>query len=182
MNLVREDHAQTWSDTQALLHSEYPSITFDLLWAIFRPGSLLYAHDEYTDQGRILKAQTYEICVDPLTNQVYALIRSHMVAHDGRIFGTAVDAHRIYKFDGTRRLQDLAIYPLEYHPKVEEIKAYALVRGRRFLQLLEPSYVEASGSGVYEVLDPEWNVELRRFNVSISCLAGVRHAFECLPV
>jgi hypothetical protein len=166
-----DDHTETFSNTEALLSGEWPSITFDLLWTLFCPGSLLYSHDEYTDQGRILKAQTYEIMKDPETMQYYALIRSHMIAHDGRTFGLAIVKHKIFEFDGTRKLQDLAIYPLKYYPKEAELRSKAIARGQKFITMLGHEFFEASGPAVYEKFNPDWELELRRFSVSKHRLA-----------
>ncbi|RXW14746.1 hypothetical protein EST38_g11108 [Candolleomyces aberdarensis] len=161
---IFEDHADTFSNTEALLSGEWPSITFDLLWTLFCPGSLLYSYDEYTDQGRILKAQTYEIMKDMETGQWYAFIRSHMVAHDGRTFGLAIVTHKIYEFDGTRKLQDLGVYPLKYHPKEVELRSKAITRGHKFVNMLDHAFFEATGPAVYEKFNPDWELELRRFS------------------
>jgi hypothetical protein len=164
LTLVDENHPATFASTQALLSREQPSITFDLLWTLFFPGSLQYSYDEYTDQGQILKAQIFEI--EQSSSGVFAVIQSHIISHDGKDFGYAVVSHKIPQFEGTRKLQDLAIYPLKYYPQENHLCTQALARGKRFVTMLDHTYLETTGSAVYEVSHPmDWSLERRRFTV-----------------
>lgn len=173
---VEEDYGSSFLDADALLHGNAsPSISFDLLWTLFRPGRLLYAYDEYTDQSRILKAQTYEIKWSQMKG-TYAEIRAFMLTHDGRIFGRAIVLYEIPLFTGIRKLQDLAVYPVDFHPTQHELQQLALARGKKYVQMmqLKSTFHEiAEGPAVYEERKPDdWRLELRRFTVrtQISCL------------
>ncbi|KAF5342476.1 hypothetical protein D9611_001266 [Ephemerocybe angulata] len=162
---VEEDHGSTFTDMDALLYdTDTPSVTFDLLWTLYRPGSLAYSYDEFTDQGRIVRVQTFAIHNSP-TKGVYALIQTQMVAHDGKTFGTAAVYFEIPMFAGTRPLKDLPVYPLEHFPEREALKQRALKRGKKFVDLLQHSFHEVSGSAVYEIQTPELEWERRRFLV-----------------
>ncbi|KAJ2934083.1 hypothetical protein H1R20_g2987, partial [Candolleomyces eurysporus] len=164
LTFVHEDHAATSASTRALLSKEQPSITFDLLWTLFCPGSLQYSYDEYTEQGLILKAQTFR--VQHSSKGVFAVIQSHIIAHDGKNFGYATVSHQIAQFEGARKLQDLAIYPLKYYPQETQLCAKAIARGKRFVTMLDYTYLETTGSAVYEVSNSGWDPERRRFTAN----------------
>ncbi|RXW14743.1 hypothetical protein EST38_g11107, partial [Candolleomyces aberdarensis] len=164
LTFVHEDFAATLASTQALLSKEQPSITFDLLWTLFCPGSLQYSYDEYTEQGLILKTQTFR--VQQSSKGVFAVIQSHIITHDGKDFGFAVVSHQIPQFEGTRKLQDLAIYPLRYYPQETQLCIKAIARGKRFVTMLDYTYLETTGSAVYEVSTSDLNPERRRFTAN----------------
>jgi hypothetical protein len=93
-----------------------------------------------------------------------------MLTHDGKTFGKAIVLFEIIQFPGTRKLQDLAVYPLDFYPNSGELKQQALTRGRKFVKMMqqESTFHEVTeGPAVYEVRNPDdWRFEQRRFTVS----------------
>ncbi|EEB90628.1 hypothetical protein MPER_11139, partial [Moniliophthora perniciosa FA553] len=60
---VHEDHTDNISNFERLLaHQE---ITYDLLWALFKPNALVYRLHTFTEQAQILLARTVQYRIRP---------------------------------------------------------------------------------------------------------------------
>lgn len=55
---ILEEHKTTFADLQSLTRHE--SITFDLLWTLFRHGTLVFNRHEFTEQDHILQVTRFE--------------------------------------------------------------------------------------------------------------------------
>ncbi|RXW20459.1 hypothetical protein EST38_g5393 [Candolleomyces aberdarensis] len=174
LKYIEEDYTPTIRDLEALLWKVPASITFDLLWTLFCPGSLLYAYDEYTEQDLILKTRSFRLQSRSTRNIVqhatvgqhvtvgqygavgqyatvgqYVTIEAFTITDDGKAFGFCTIERHIQQFDGIRRVHDLPVYPLKYHPKETELREKALRRGHRLLTLRPRRYMETCGFAVY---------------------------------
>lgn len=106
----------------------HKAIDFELLWTLFRPGSLMYSHDNGHD--RLYETNDCEYWQD-LSGMKFT-VRCDMVDWDGEKFGKMTLSENISKFKGTRQITTLPSYPLQFHPKADEMKKKCIERGRRF--------------------------------------------------
>ncbi|KAF7302929.1 AAA family [Mycena kentingensis (nom. inval.)] len=160
LQFIEEDYADTIGDFNMLTHHE---ISYDLLWVIFPPNTLVYRWHTYTEQHQVLLARSFDYRQRE-DGSYYVLVACDVVSNDGNSFGLARDNIEIDAFRGARRIQNLVVYPLEYHPEQEDIRTRAIARGKRFTQLPKHSYHEMSGPGMTETMNQQW--ETRRFKFS----------------
>ncbi|KAK3311971.1 P-loop containing nucleoside triphosphate hydrolase protein [Apodospora peruviana] len=150
---AEEEFATTSANLKRL--TEAGECTFELLWAIFTPNTLVYRHHEYVEEDQILKFRSMRI-VTMVDKSRYWKIDCHIVANDGNKFGLAYEPFLMYidEFVGARAIKDLNIFPLKYHPDAAKLRADALRRGRQFASLFEkPVVVETDGPAMFEKRD-----------------------------
>ncbi|KAG1838022.1 P-loop containing nucleoside triphosphate hydrolase protein [Suillus subalutaceus] len=141
LHFIREQYETTFVDFKSLTRHE--SITFDLLWILFRHGTLVFNRHEFTEQDHILRATRFEIIQ---TNEgLFAEIHCHVITNDGERFGIANQRLRISSFEGERKIQSLSVFPLLYHSNGPKIRELAAKRGRKFAGLQCQTYGEISG-------------------------------------
>ncbi|KAG2060596.1 P-loop containing nucleoside triphosphate hydrolase protein [Suillus hirtellus] len=141
LHFTWEEYQTTFADFQSLTRHE--SITFDLLWTLFRHGTLVFSHHEFTEQDYILRATRFEIM---RTNEgIFAAIHCHVITDDGKHFGIANQRLLIPSFEGERKIQSLSVFPLLYHSNGRNIRKIAAKRGRKFASLQSQTYGEISG-------------------------------------
>jgi hypothetical protein len=102
-------------------------MTYDLLWTMFEPGTLVYANIEGDD--RILRTQSYSYSCYPVPCfQVF----TELVTWDGQRFGTTVDTQEIGQYKGTESITNLSVFPLGNHPSAAGVQQCCILRGRIF--------------------------------------------------
>ncbi|KAG2153016.1 P-loop containing nucleoside triphosphate hydrolase protein [Suillus bovinus] len=141
LHFIWEEHKTTFADYQSL--TRHGSITFDLLWTLFRHGTLVFNRHEFTEQDHILRTTRFEIMK---TNEgIFAAIHCHVITDNGKHFGIANQRFLIPSFEGERKIQSLSIFPLSIHSNECEIRKFAAKRGRKFASLQCQTYGEISG-------------------------------------
>ncbi|CZS90199.1 related to TOB3 (member of AAA-ATPase family) [Rhynchosporium graminicola] len=104
-------------------------ITFEHLWTIFQPGTILYTEEwgrhcgSRFSSGNYYEHQKYGPCYSVYTQKV---------DWDGDKFGYAGHQHIILAYGGTRSIASLDAFPLTFHPEEKKIKAELLKRGKLF--------------------------------------------------
>jgi hypothetical protein len=109
-------------------------ITYDLLWAFFKPGALLYMTCPSTGLprsihyscGKETKTVRKGVCFE---------IQCQYFDYDGEVFGESTEILQIEMFSGARRIENLPAYPLEFHPN-PEIWSRLVLAGRKFVSLI----------------------------------------------
>ncbi|KAG1749236.1 P-loop containing nucleoside triphosphate hydrolase protein [Suillus lakei] len=144
LHFIREEHKTTFSDFELL--TRHKSITFDLLWTLFRHGTLVCNRHEFTEQDCILRVVRFEII--RTDEGMAASINCHVVTDDGEHFGIADQSLLIPSFEGERKIQSLSVFPLFYHSSERDIRKLAAERGRRFASLQCQTYGEISGMAI----------------------------------
>ena len=109
-------------------------ITFELLWALFLPNSLLFTIDPGSGEDRMIKLDWVELRETPDRGRFYQL-DCHYVEFDGKIFGEATCTLEIPEFRGVRKIDQLGVYPIQYHTKEEGLKQKLIERGKKFCEL-----------------------------------------------
>lgn len=138
-----EDYAETKKALYPLL--EAGNITFEYLWALFKPNSLAYTTTYGTaDEPRCFKVDyAYKEC-NVLKGEWYA-IEGRYLEYDGKHFGLGDFDTEIPSFRGPRKITSLPVYPLSYHKDPEEIKKELLERGKKFITLQGMNYKFSKG-------------------------------------
>ncbi|KAK8044489.1 P-loop containing nucleoside triphosphate hydrolase protein [Apiospora rasikravindrae] len=133
-----------WKAYSRAINSESKHITYEHLWTVFKPGKLMYAQT-------LGQPRAYEITnasYNDNSEQPSLILSGNYVDYDGEAFGLREARLPVPKFEGTCRLQDLNVVPLDLHPDKDQILATLLARGRRFEELAGQNHVQYSGMAV----------------------------------
>ncbi|KAF8521951.1 P-loop containing nucleoside triphosphate hydrolase protein [Hysterangium stoloniferum] len=178
LQFVEEDHGGNIADFGRLVsHGE---ITYDLLWALFPPNTVAYHYHEMTEQDLLVIVRSVEYQKRP-DDTLYLEVAADSICDDGKMFGMAKDmSHDIDIFSGSRKIQDLTIFPVKYHPKADEIKKHAMSRGKKFVKMKGARYHEISGPAMREtygrvMIDP---VAFRTFEPNCTYNLSVHKRME----
>lgn len=139
--MVKEfgDISESMKDMQ-----ELGVITYEHLWTIFQPGSLVYSKQD--NQDRALRLQSSKYGTD--RNQAPCLwLTCIYIDFDGNHFGTQKLNVQISKFEGTRPINTLTGYPMEFHEQADEMRAKLIERGAKVESLSGTSYCSYNGVG-----------------------------------
>ncbi|KAJ8128324.1 hypothetical protein O1611_g5312 [Lasiodiplodia mahajangana] len=113
-------------------------ITYDTLWAIFRPGSLVYSAIEDRDRVFLLQS-TYYV-------EGFMGLNVKFVDWDGTQFGYRTIPLTIRQFAGTQRVADLGVYPIQFHPSRKEVEEGVKARGEKFRDMHGFQYMLYKGA------------------------------------
>ncbi|KAI1106939.1 P-loop containing nucleoside triphosphate hydrolase protein [Jackrogersella minutella] len=143
--ILRSELRDTISLSNDLIQSGV--ITYDYLWAIFKPGIDIYAYEDGHD--RIYRLQK-AIYVSGPAGQFYQLTVNE-VECDGNGFGYSSKTTTIFNFPGTKRIQDLEVFPASFHPRLSEVKHALRKRGEMFRAMhLKPYYYGSYKGTIHE--------------------------------
>ncbi|KIJ62330.1 hypothetical protein HYDPIDRAFT_114844 [Hydnomerulius pinastri MD-312] len=164
LQYIVEDHSATLLDLRNLtsVPANFQSISFPLLWSIFRPNSLIYAYDGHTEQDRILKLRRIDN-FERDREGVFAEITCDLINNDGKNFGLASQRFEIRDFQGVKKIRELPLYPLEFHEKNEEIRKRVLPRGKQIANLVSRTFGEISGPGVRQIISKQDEPQPQKF-------------------
>ncbi|KAJ6576105.1 P-loop containing nucleoside triphosphate hydrolase protein [Mycena vulgaris] len=140
IEFLESEYASTLQKIGTLVDHE--EVTFDLLWAVFVPGEILFALCETTDEPRAFRLKSIQQKIRWPTNTVdWDLTCEYVEADDdssaaaAQQFGLATHSITIENFDGTRKITDLTTYPIKHHPAADRIKQKIIARGRKWSSL-----------------------------------------------
>ena len=138
-----KDFAETKKNLYPLL--ENGMITFDLLWALYRPNSIAYSatygdHEEpraykidfATKESHFMRGQWYTV-------------EGRYLEYDGKTFGMGTTHSEISSFQGVRKITSLDCYPLQYHKESEKLRTQLIERGKHFVSLQGMNYRHHKG-------------------------------------
>ncbi|KAJ6576110.1 P-loop containing nucleoside triphosphate hydrolase protein [Mycena vulgaris] len=136
IEFLESEYASTLQKIGTLV--DHGEVTFDLLWAVFVPGEILFALCETTDEPRAFRLKSIQQTRRWPTDTVdWDLTCEYVEADDdataaAQRFGLATHSITIENFDGTRKITDLTAYPLKHHPAAERIRQKIIARGRKW--------------------------------------------------
>ncbi len=125
-------------------------ITFDLLWALWKPNTLAYtttygSHDE----PRVFKVEMAEKHHTLMKGEYYYLEGKYF-EYDGKQFGFGGLSEEIGDFRGARKITSLGCYPLEYHKNKVQLRQDLIERGKKFVSLGGVHYKSHQGMAYYK--------------------------------
>ncbi|KAK7552325.1 P-loop containing nucleoside triphosphate hydrolase protein [Phyllosticta citricarpa] len=154
LEYIQADHGETVGNMDRLLARS--EITWELLWALFIPGRLVYHYHEMTQQKQLLRFRKMLRRVDIETRLSYWRLDCDMVVFDGEKFGlTKVDYFRVHEYPGAQKITDLILYPLEFVENKDQIFDHAVARGKRYHSIREARYMECDGPAIREILNKD---------------------------
>lgn len=133
-----KDFAETKKTLYPLLENEM--ITFDLLWALYKPNIVVYT-PTYNDneQPRAFRIE-YATKESSIMNGCWYSVEGRYLEYDGKAFGMGSMHADVPAFKGSRKISSLACYPIKYHKNVEELKTKLIERGKKFVALKGMNY------------------------------------------
>lgn len=132
------DYAEIKRTLYPLLESNM--ITFDLLWALFKPNTIAYTPTYgHPDEPRAFKIE-YASKESSFMKGSWYSIEGRYLEYDGKSFGMGTMAAEVESFKGARKITGLACYPLKYHRDAEGIKMKLVERGKKFVALRGMNY------------------------------------------
>lgn len=142
------DYADTKKTLYPLLENN--TITFDLLWALYKPNTIAYTPTYgNTDEPRAFKIE-YAIKESSFMKGVWYSIEGQYLEYDGKDFGFGTMSADVDSFKGARKITSLACYPLQYHRDPQALRARLIERGKRFVSLRGMNYRFHKGMAFYK--------------------------------
>ncbi|OAA67111.1 aaa family ATPase [Niveomyces insectorum RCEF 264] len=125
-------------------------ITFDLLWALWKPNTLAFSTAYGSpDQPRVFKAEMSEKHFSIMKGDFY-YIEGKYFEYDGKRFGFGSVADEIGGFRGARKITSLPVYPLKYHKNEAQLRQELIDRGKKFVALSGVQYKSYDGMAYYK--------------------------------
>ncbi|KAL1851576.1 hypothetical protein Plec18170_006395 [Paecilomyces lecythidis] len=143
-----KDYAETKRTLYPLLDANM--ITFDLLWALFKPNTIAYTSTYGdADEPRAFKIEYASKESSFMRGQWYS-VEGRYLEYDGKSFGMGTMAAEVGAFKGARKITSLGCYPLKYHREPEAIKHKLIERGKKFVSLTGMNYRFHKGMAFYK--------------------------------
>lgn len=139
---LEETHLSVTENLLPLL--EHGEITFELLWALFRSNQIIFTECRGTGEPQCFKYDSGEFVTDQ-DGQRFR-IRGRTFNYNGERFGEASNQRDIAMFQGRKRIEDLDVLPLTYHPNEHDIRVRLVQCGRKFIQLMGTHHRHYHGS------------------------------------
>ncbi|KAH8648577.1 P-loop containing nucleoside triphosphate hydrolase protein [Xylariales sp. PMI_506] len=123
--------------------SDSRAVSYEHLWTVFKPGSLIYAR--FLGQPRVFKLVSFGYVEgdDPGLS-----VTGEFVDYDGEMFGTRTMPFHIPRYSGSLRCEQLNVVPLELLPNQDALRRRLIERGRRFEKLVGQNFVHYNGVAV----------------------------------
>jgi len=148
MKYLDKDYAETKKTLYPMLESGL--ITFDLLWALFKPNTLAYTSTYGTaDEPRAFKIEYAEKEFSFLKGEWYN-IEGRYLEYDGKNWGFGSMDAEVASFKGARKITSLACYPLKYHKDEVKMRNQLIERGKKFVSLQGVHYKSHEGLAYYK--------------------------------
>ncbi|OBT65924.1 hypothetical protein VE03_05483 [Pseudogymnoascus sp. 23342-1-I1] len=148
LKYLDKDYAETKKTLYPMLESGL--ITFDYLWALYKPNTLAYTTTYGTlDEPRAFKIEYAEKEASFMKGEWYS-IEGKYLEYDGKAWGMGTMDCDVPAFKGARKITSLACYPLEYHKEEEKVRKELIERGKKFVSLQGVHYKSHEGLAYYK--------------------------------
>lgn len=113
-------------------------ITYNDIWALFRPNDYVLSLDPIGTYSisQVASVKLEEILIDRSWQQRWFITIIKMDYAHGK-FQKVFRKRRIEHFEGTRKIQDLELYPLSHHPDKDELSKSATQVGKQWKEFCE---------------------------------------------
>lgn len=129
---------------------EANTITFDLLWALYKPNTIAYTPTYgSSDEPRAFKIE-YAVKESSFMKGHWYSVDGRYLEYDGKDYGFGSMSAEVDAFKGARKITSLACYPLKYHRDAEAMRARLIERGKRFVALRGMNYRFHKGMAFYK--------------------------------
>lgn len=174
LQFTEEDYAKTIYEVKT--QTEEGRISYNLLWALLSPNSLVFRRESFVEQDQILRVRKVDYGQSS-NGARFASIKCDVIRDDGESFGLAYESLTIDEFPGMRQIRDLDVYPLNMHPESAAIMDQAVARARRFLHVKQTLF-ETHGSAIREKENTAFETKLEKFFVSVHTSRIILLPFE----
>ncbi|RAL59605.1 hypothetical protein DID88_006464 [Monilinia fructigena] len=148
LKYLDKDYASTKKTLIPML--ETGIITFDLLWALYKPNTLAYT----TTYGTIDEPRAFKIELAEKNKQFYEGTWYHIegkyLEYDGKTWGMGTMDCEVPSFKGARKITSLNCYPLKYHKNEAKLRIELIERGKKFVALQGVHYKSHKGMAYYK--------------------------------
>jgi hypothetical protein len=128
-----KDYDQTKKNLEPMLKAG--NITFDLVWALFKPNSIAYtATYGAAEQPRCFRVDQVYREKSFMLGEFY-LVEGRYLEYDGKAFGLGDLDISIDHFKGPKKITSLSTYPLQYYKDSEALRTQLIERGKKFVAL-----------------------------------------------
>ncbi|OCK73251.1 hypothetical protein K432DRAFT_313292, partial [Lepidopterella palustris CBS 459.81] len=127
-------------------------ITFNLLWALFRPNTPVITICDGSDQPRCLIYDSGEVKTSHFGEKYFEL-DCHYLDYDGNVFGEVTTTLAIPEFRSKRKIISLNVFPLEYHKTQADVRRDLIRNGRKFMSLQGINHCEYEGLAYFRTKD-----------------------------
>jgi hypothetical protein len=126
---------QTYAATSQRLDSmlQHNHITYDLLWALFKPGCHVYTTCFGTSEPRCVVFDAGEETTED--DGAFFKLECRFLDYYGAKFGETGVFLRIMKFRGSKPIETLEAFPLHHHPRHQQVRKDLVGRGQKFCDL-----------------------------------------------
>ncbi|KAL9126352.1 MAG: hypothetical protein Q9217_004582 [Psora testacea] len=146
VDFMKSEYASTTARLSPLLKNG--EIIYDLLWALFRPNTIVYTICLDTEKALCIRFDRGEEKTSS-TGVTYFHMECRYLDSDGAVFGEVSTALGVAKFAGVKRIVAFDAFPLVCHPRRSEMRAGLVARGRRFITLLGVHHLQYHGNAFY---------------------------------
>jgi hypothetical protein len=119
-------------------------MTYEHLWTLYQPGSFVYTRHDGQETAMTLVETKYGVTAK---GAPCFWVMGKYVDWDGAKFGTQKMNLPIMLYDGTRPINQLRIFPIEFHHEAKALRARLIDRGARAEALAGPNYRAYHGVG-----------------------------------
>ncbi|KAJ5117325.1 hypothetical protein N7448_010957 [Penicillium atrosanguineum] len=149
LRLLIDHLKQAYSATSQRLQSmlQHGHITYDLLWALFKPGCQVYTTCFGTKEPRCVIFDAGEEMTQ--NDETWFNLECRFLDYDGTKFGEAGIFLRVAKFRGSKLIETLEAYPLHHHPSHEQVQKDLIERGQKFRDLAGSHIQHCKGSAFF---------------------------------
>ncbi|RDW80487.1 hypothetical protein BP5796_05185 [Coleophoma crateriformis] len=143
LKYLDKDYASTKKTLYPMLESGL--ITFDLLWALYKPNTLAYT----TTYGSVEEPRAFRI---ELAEKEFSFMKGEWyniegkyLEYDGKSWGMGTMDCDVPAFKGARKITSLNCYPLKYHKNEAKLRLELIERGKKFVSLQGVHYKSHEG-------------------------------------
>ncbi|RAK94951.1 P-loop containing nucleoside triphosphate hydrolase protein [Aspergillus ibericus CBS 121593] len=149
LRLLIDHLKRAYSDIAQRLESmlQHGHITYDLLWALFKPGSHVFTTCFGTKEPRCVVFDAGEEVTQ--NDETWFNLECRFFDYDGIKFGEAGIFLRVAKFRGSKPIESLEAFPLRHHPNHEQVRKDLVGRGRKFRDLAGSHIRHCKGSAFF---------------------------------
>ncbi|KAM0257869.1 hypothetical protein ACHAQJ_004173 [Trichoderma viride] len=134
INYLEEDFAETEKNLKLMLGDGV--ITFDLLWALWKPSTLIYSPTYRCHDIPTVSMLTFaERRKKPFSEDFEYSAETQFIDFNGKTLTYKSLKKEIRRFNGAVKITSLPFYPLRYHKDEAEIRSLLIERGTKFVSL-----------------------------------------------